>query len=198
MRIGMLALVLALSPAMVGAQSPSADARRFFEAGQYTEAIGLARVDSAPDVLYVAGQSYQRLGMPEPAAALYDQLAARPAADPWQAIGLSARRQLDGQLDAALAAANDAVARGPMVPEAHYQLGLAQAARQAWPAAAAAFDRAVGIDPRLAYAHYFGGLMYSRANQPAQMAVRFEQFLRLAPEAPERPEVLQIMRAARR
>jgi hypothetical protein len=30
------------------------------------------------------------------------------------------------------------------------------------------------------------------------MSVRFEQFLRLAPEAPERPEVVSIMRTLRR
>jgi len=198
MRTAILALTLAMVSGLAQAQSPSVDARRFFEAGQFQQAIALVAPDSTPDVLYVAGQSYQRLGQPAQAAALYQQLAARPAVDPWQAIGLSSERQLNGDLDGALEAANTAVGRGPMVPETHYQLGLVLAARQEWAQAAAAFDMASQIDQRMAYAYYYGGLMHSRAGQPAQMAARFEQFLRLAPEAPERPEVLQIMRTARR
>ena len=39
--------------------------------------------------------------------------------------------------------------------------------------------------------------MHYRANRPDRMAIHFEQFLKLAPEAPERPEVLQIMRTVR-
>ena len=39
--------------------------------------------------------------------------------------------------------------------------------------------------------------MHYRANRPDRMASRFEQFLKLAPEAPERPEVLSIMKTIR-
>jgi hypothetical protein len=49
----------------------------------------------------------------------------------------------------------------------------------------------------MAYAHYYAGLMHYRAKQPDRMAIRFERFLQLAPDAPERPEVLQIMRTIR-
>jgi len=39
--------------------------------------------------------------------------------------------------------------------------------------------------------------MEYRAGRPDRMANHFEAFLRLAPEAPERPEVIQIMRTVR-
>jgi hypothetical protein len=39
--------------------------------------------------------------------------------------------------------------------------------------------------------------MHYRAKRPDRMANHFEQFLKLAPEAPERPEVIQIMRTVR-
>jgi tetratricopeptide (TPR) repeat protein len=193
-----MALVLALVPLVAAAQSPAEDAQRLFEAGQYPQVAALARADVGPDVIYLAAQAEQRLGAAPQAAALYERLAAGAANDPWQAIGLSARQLLDNALDPALASARDAVARAGMLAETHYQLGLVLARRQEWQPAAAAFDRTAELDPRLAYAYYYGGLMYSRVQQAAQMGVRFEQFLRLAPEAPERPEVVSIMRTMRR
>jgi hypothetical protein len=39
--------------------------------------------------------------------------------------------------------------------------------------------------------------MHYRANRPDRMANHFEQFLKLAPDAPERPEVMQIMKTVR-
>jgi tetratricopeptide (TPR) repeat protein len=81
--------------------------------------------------------------------------------------------------------------------EAHYQLGLVYAKRQEWPQAAAEFDRVLQINPSNGYAHYYAGLMEYRANHPDRMANHFEQFLKLAPDAPERPEVTQIMRTVR-
>ena len=71
------------------------------------------------------------------------------------------------------------------------------AKQQDWNEGAAAFDRAAELNPSMAYAHYYGGLMHYRANRPDRMANHFEQFLKLAPNAPERPEVLQIMRTVR-
>jgi tetratricopeptide (TPR) repeat protein len=97
----------------------------------------------------------------------------------------------------ALESANRAVSIASNMPEAHYQLGLVLAKLQRWREAAAAFDRASELNPSLAYAHYYGGLMHYRANRPDRMAIHFEQFLKLAPEAPERPEVNQIMRTVR-
>ena len=81
--------------------------------------------------------------------------------------------------------------------EAHFQLGLALAKSQNWSEAAAEFDKVNELDPANAYAYYYGGLMHYRANRPDRMANRFERFLALAPNAPERPEVTQIMSTIR-
>ena len=83
------------------------------------------------------------------------------------------------------------------LPDAHFQLGLVLAKREDWRGAAEAFDRTTQLGPSMAYAHYYGGLMHYRAGRPDRMAIHFEQFLKLAPDAPERPEVLQIMKTVR-
>jgi tetratricopeptide (TPR) repeat protein len=171
--------------------------RQLFESGQYQRVID-ATVDSAdPQTLYVAAQSRQRLGATDEARRTYGQLAARPEGDVWHFIGLSGQHLLDDQTDAALGAAQQAAATAGALSSAHYQVGLVQAKRREWPAAAEAFDRAAELDPSNAYSHYYSGLMHYQAGRPDLMAIQFEQFLRLAPEAPERPEVLQIMRTVR-
>ena len=64
-------------------------------------------------------------------------------------------------------------------------------------AAAEAFVKATEADPRMAYAHYHAGMNFYKAKRIAQMAVYFEYFLKLAPDAPERPAVESIMRTIR-
>ena len=64
-------------------------------------------------------------------------------------------------------------------------------------AAAQAFDASLSASPTLAYAHYQAGLAYNRLNRPDLTVARFETFVRLAPSAPERPQVDTILRAAR-
>ena len=81
--------------------------------------------------------------------------------------------------------------------EAHYQLGLVLAKREEWASAATEFDKVTELSPSNAYAYYYGGLMHYRANRPDQMAIHFDRFLKLAPDAPERPEVMSIMRTVR-
>lgn len=187
---------LLLVPGMALAQD-AAEVRRMFEAGRYQQVVEAAEAESSPAVLYTAAQSHQKLGATDQAREAYARLAERPENDVWRFIGLSGQQLLDDQNDAALAAAQRAVAMAGDLPESQYQLGLVFAKRQQWREAAAAFDRAAEQGPSHAYAHYYGGLMHYRANRPDRMAIHFEQFLKLAPEAPERPEVLQIMRTMR-
>jgi hypothetical protein len=49
----------------------------------------------------------------------------------------------------------------------------------------------------MAYAHYEAGMAYYKAKRVDRMAVYFENFLRLAPNAPERSAVQSIMRTVR-
>ena len=91
-------------------------------------------------------------------------------------------------------AANQAVARGDSLPEAHYQRGLALSVRQDMANAAAAFEKATELDPSWADAHYYAGLAYSKVKRIDMTASHFDTFLKLAPQSPSRPEVQSIMR----
>jgi len=189
-------LMALLVPCAAFAQD-TAEVRRMFEAGQYQQVIETAGSTAEPGTLYAAAQSHQKLGATSEARTTYDQLAARPDDDPWHFIGLSGQQLLDDQTDAALQSARQAAQLASRLVDAHYQIGLVLAKRQDWKGAAAAFDRAAELSPGNAYAHYYGGLMHYRAGRPDRMAIHFEQFLKRAPDAPERPEVLQIMRTVR-
>ena len=185
-----------LLPVVASAQD-AAEVRRLFEAGKYQQVVEVAGPDAAPEVIYTAAQSHQKLGATDQARELYTQLAGRSDGDVWHFIGLSGQQLAGDDTETALEFARQAVASDAGLPEAQFQLGLVLAKRQAWAEAATAFDAAANANPANAYAHYYGGLMHYRANRPDRMANRFEQFLKLAPEAPERPEVLQIMRTVR-
>jgi tetratricopeptide (TPR) repeat protein len=190
-----IVLALVLFPTVALAQDP-AEVRRLFEAGEYQLVIQSADAGS-PEALYTAAQSHQKLGSAEEARGTYARLAARAEDDPWHFIGVSGQQLLDDNTDASLESARRAVQMADNLAEAHYQVGLVLAKRQDWREAAEAFERAVQLNPANAYAHYYGGLMQYRAGRPDRMANHFEQFLKLAPEAPERPEVLQIMKTVR-
>ena len=194
MRHALFALVLV--PSLAAAQD-AAEVRRLSEAGQYQQVVEAAGGAESPALLYTAGQSHQKLGAAEQARETYAQLVARSEDDAWHFIGLSAQQLLDNETDAALVSARQAVALGGRLAEAHFQLGLVLARQEDWRAAADAFDRAADINAAFAYAHYYGGLMHYRAGRPDRMAIHFEQFLKLAPDAPERPEVMQIMKTVR-
>jgi tetratricopeptide (TPR) repeat protein len=145
----------------------------------------------------MAALSQQKVGNNEAAAEMYGRLAGLPEGSPWRLIGLSGQRFVAGDNDQAREFAQQATAAAPDLPESQYQLGLVLAKVQDWGGAAMAFDRAAELNPTMAYAHYYGGLAHYRANRTDRMAIHFEQFLKLAPDAPERPEVTQIMRTVR-
>ena len=191
------ALVTLLLPAAVLAQDPG-QIQRLFESGKYQQVVESTTPDSPPDVLYTTALSQQKLGAADQAAQTFNRLAEHPEGDPWHFIGLSGRQIVEGNVDAAVASARQAVAAAPDLPMTHFQLGLALARQQQWAPAAAEFDTVREQQPNNAYAYYYGGMMHYRANRVDQMAVNFEQFLKLAPEAPERPEVLSIMKTLRR
>jgi tetratricopeptide (TPR) repeat protein len=195
MKTSLFALFL-FAPAAAFAQDASA-VQKLFEAGRYQQVVEAAQAEAPPAVRFTAAQSQLKLGAADQAREIYRQLADMPEADAWHFIGLSGQQLLDNQVDAAEASAKRAVAIAGDLAEAHYQLGLVLAKKQDWRDGAAEFDRVADLNPSHAYAHYYGGLMHYRANRPDRMANHFEQFLKLAPDAPERPEVLQIMKTVR-
>ena len=191
-----LTFVLTFTASAVFAQNAS-QVQKLFEAGEYQRVVDAAQPDGDPAVLYTAAQSHQKLGENDQALQTYGALASRDEGDVWHFIGLSAQQLMQDDTEGALGSARQAVEMNGGMAETHYQLGLVLAKRQEWPAAAAEFDRVTEINPSNAYAHYYGGLMQYRASRPDRMANHFEQFLKLAPDAPERPEVTQIMRTVR-
>jgi tetratricopeptide (TPR) repeat protein len=191
-----LTFVLTFTASAVFAQNAS-QVQKLFEAGEYQRVVEVAQPDADPAVLYTAAQSHQKLGENDQALQTYGALASRDEGDVWHFIGLSAQQLMQDDTEGAVASARQAVAMNGGMAEAHYQLGLVLAKRQEWAAAATEFDRVTEINPSNAYAHYYDGLMQYRANRPDRMANHFEQFLKLAPDAPERPEVTQIMKTVR-
>lgn len=196
LRMAVGTVVLTMTAPVAFAQSAS-QVQKLFEAGQYQRVVDSAQPDGDPAVLYTAAQSHQKLGETDRALETYGALAGRGEDDAWHFIGLSGQQLLQDDVDGAVASARHAVEIAGNMPEAHYQLGLVLAKRQEWPQAAAEFDRVTELNPSNAYAHYYGGLMHYRANRPDRMANHFEVFLKLAPDAPERPEVMQIMKTIR-
>jgi tetratricopeptide (TPR) repeat protein len=182
-----------IAVASLSAQSVS-EVRKQYDAGQYQQAVAAARPDQDPRVLFIVGQSFQRLSRNDEARQTYEQLAARPADDPWHDIGRSAVALLAGDAAGAAEAGNQAVAHGGSLPEAHFQHGLALTQRQDMAGAAAAFQKAADLDPNWAYAHYYAGLAYSKVKRADLTASHFQAFLKLAPDAPEKPEVQSILR----
>ena len=191
-----LTFVLTFTASAAFAQNAS-QVQKLFEAGEYQRVVEAAKPDADPAVLYTAAQSHQKLGENDQALQTYGALASRDEGDVWHFIGMSGQQLMQDDTDGAVASARQAVEMNGGMAEAHYQLGLVLAKRQEWPAAATEFDRVTEINPSNAYAHYYGGLMHYRANRLDRMANHFEQFLKLAPDAPERPEVTQIMRTVR-
>jgi len=190
------AIVLGFAPAAFA--QDAAQVQKLFESGQYQQVIDAATPEAPPEVLYTAAQSHQKMGANEQALEIYQRLAARDEGDPWRMIGQSGQQLLEDQVDAAVDSARQAVAANGGMAEAHFQLGLALAKKESWSEAAEEFDHASEANPSLAYAHYYGGLMHYRAKLPDRMANHFDQFLKLAPDAPERPEVVQILRTVRK
>jgi tetratricopeptide (TPR) repeat protein len=195
-----LSSTIALALTLAAGQNV-ADVRQLFDAGRYQEVLRAADVatdeaDRAARLQYLAAQSYSKLNDLDAARRTYARLA-DSGSNPWAPIGRSALLLIDKQFDAALASADQAVAAMPSLPEAHYQRGLAFMARNDYGNAVEAFTRATTLDPNFAAAYYYAGLANYRVKRVDLMANNFSLFVRLAPNAPERPEVESILRTVR-
>jgi tetratricopeptide (TPR) repeat protein len=186
-----VAVVMGASARLGAQESP----RTLFESGNFQGVLDQTPDDSPVEALYVKALAYLKLGQNDPAKDVFRRLGG--GGDAWRLTGESALAQVDGNLDAALSSAQAAVAADAAVWAAHYQLGLVLEARGESPAAADAFAKAAEANPQMAYAHYNAGMNFYKAQRVDLMAVYFENFLKLAPNAPERPAVESIMRTLR-
>ena len=161
-------------------------------------AIGTAlaeRSDASPEDVYVRALAHRKLNQNDDAKEAFGALAGRDGA--WKEIGNSGTAMIEGNMDSAAAAARKAVDADGNSSEARFQLGLVESARNKQQQAADAFAKAAELNPQMAYAHYEAGMAFYKAKKVDRMAVYFENFLKLAPNAPERPAVQSIMKTIR-
>jgi len=168
-----------------------------YESGRYQEVVNNVNAgDRSAQALWFAGQSSLRLGQRAEAANQFAQLPQAGGSAAWQTVSDLAQaliRDDAGEIDRG----RQAAAAFPGDPFVQYELGLAHARLGDMAAAAEAFDRVTQADPRFAYGYYNGGLAYDRLNRADLAITRLEMFVRLAPDAPERPEVTSILQTVR-
>jgi tetratricopeptide (TPR) repeat protein len=174
----------------------SGSVQGLYESGRYHEVLSVAAGDGSAQAIWFAAQSSLRLGQRDEAARQFAQLAQVGGTPAWQVVSDLALGMLDDD-PGAIDRAREAAAALPNDPFVQYQLGLAHARRNDMAAAAQAFDRSSQADPRFAYAYYSSGLTWDRLNRADLAIARLEMFERLAPDAPERPEVASILQTVR-
>jgi tetratricopeptide (TPR) repeat protein len=187
-------VVVAALAISIGIAAAQEDARKLFEAGKYQEVVEKTANDQSPEAQYLRGLAYRKLGQGDQAKEAFGRVQGDAA---WKATAEAAIALGDGNLDGALEQANAAVKANPALSQAHFQRGLVLEARNENAAAADAFAKAAETSPQTAYAHYHAGMNFYKAKRVDRMAVYFENFLKLAPNAPERPAVESIMRTVR-
>lgn len=195
----LVTFALGLMPTPAPAQNV-ADIRKLYDAGKYQDVVKSTEDtvddDNAARLQYLAAQSDSKLNNDDSAKRRYQRLAEK-GDKAWGAIGTSGVQLLDKQLDQALESADQAVRASATTPEAHFQRGLVLLTRKDYGEAANAFNKAIELDPQFAAAYYYGGLAHYRNKRIDLMTRNFENFVKLAPNAPERPEVESILRTVR-
>ncbi len=192
-----LVMALAMSNLLAVAAAAASDDQRpqvqkLFQAGSYDEAVQAAQ-GGDPASTYLAAQALMRMEQGDRANAEFGKLVSS-GDGAWQLIGESGQALIANDAGRAADAARRATAAAGDNPFAHYQLGLAASKAGDYATASSALSRAAELKPDLAYAHYYAGLAYQRVRQLPKAAQHFDAFLKLAPDAPERSAVQQIMR----
>ena len=187
--------VFSLFAAEAGAQEMTVQA--LLERGALEEAVQRAEGERGnPEATFFAAQAATKMNNGARAMEEYSRLR-ETGDDSWKAIGESGAALTEGNLDAAMQAAERAVAANGDNAYAHYQIGTVAIRQENFERAAEEFRRAVELKPDLAYAHYYAGLAQQRLKNIARMSEHFEAFMKLAPEAPERTAVAAILRTLR-
>ncbi|MGE0039542.1 MAG: tetratricopeptide repeat protein [Vicinamibacterales bacterium] len=177
-------------------QEPSVKA--LYEAGKNTELLQAVQArreagNDDPEATYLAALAFERTENTEGARNELAHL--QDVGDQaWQLIAQAEVARLDDNNAAAREAARRATEANSTHPWAQYELGLVAAHMNDYAAAARAFERALELRPDLAYAHYYAGQAFQRERNLGKTAEHFQAFLKMAPEAPERPAVLAVLR----
>jgi tetratricopeptide (TPR) repeat protein len=204
----MLSFVLVSSLAAAQAQT----GLELYKARKYQEAAGALQetLSTDPDNLqarFYLGLSYLELKKPSEAenelkraASIREKLDEKPAVPAEDQIKIAiARACIDlKKYDEAQANLESAKQVNAGNPEAYLFGGKLGVARKDFQAAVPELEKAIRLDPRNAYAHYYAGIAYSNTGRPDKMAEQFQLFLKLAPDAPEAAQVRSLLRSVRK
>jgi tetratricopeptide (TPR) repeat protein len=189
--------VVAVWSAALTAHELQESVQKLLERGALQEAIDRAASESDNvESTYLAAQALLKMDSNAAAEERYSRLR-ETGDDAWKAIGESGAKLLAGDLNGAMEAADRAVQANGDNPYAHYQLGLVAAKQNNFKRATEAFSRAAELRSDFAYAHFYAGQAAQRLKLTAKMAEHFQNFVRLAPDAPERQAVQAILRSLR-
>lgn len=190
------ALIVWMTPAVAAngdAAGQKPEVQRLFQSGDYEQVVEASR-DDDPASIYLAAQALLKMNQMDGVAAQFARLR-RNGERGWQLVGASGEALAAGDAGRAVDLARQATEADGDNPYAFYQLGLSASKGSDWGGATAAFNRTIALKPDFAYAHYYAALAAQRQRQLPKAGEHFEAFLRLAPEAPERPAVQAIMRS---
>lgn len=183
-----LSNMLALSLAAAG-DDQRAQVQKALQSGAYEEAVQAAE-GGDPASIYLAALALMRMEQGDRASAEFGKL----TDGAWKLIGESGQALLASDAARAVDTARRATEAAGDNPFAFYQLGLAASKAGDFATTANAMTRAAELKSDFAYAHYYAGLAFQRQRQLPKAAQHFDAFLKLAPDAPERSAVQQIMR----
>ncbi|MGD8439891.1 MAG: tetratricopeptide repeat protein [Holophagae bacterium] len=79
----------------------------------------------------------------------------------------------------------------------NFELGLAYLLQERWNPAKKAFDDVHSVDPRFAHLYFYRGLAWEKLGRKDQMLKDFNQFVALAPNAPEAKTAMAVLSAMR-
>ena len=194
----LLARTVVIAAAVTALARPATaqdEVRKLFEAGKYQEVVERTKDDGAPEARYLKAQAHRKLDQNDQAKEAFGKLS--ESGEAWQAVGQSGIALVDGNADDAVKAARTAVEKDGGLAQGQFQLGQALDAKGENAEAAEAFAKAAESAPQMAYAHYQAGMSFYKAKRIDKLAVYSETFLKLAPNAPEKPAVQSIMRTVR-
>jgi tetratricopeptide (TPR) repeat protein len=110
-------------------------------------------------------------------------------------VGLARALMMQEKLDAANEELDQAATAVENNSELHRTRGMILLKRERYANAAGELKKAVEIDPKDAYAHYYYGMANSRLRKTDLMVKHFQIFLELAPEAPEAAKVRSLLKS---
>ena len=121
------------------------------------------------------------------------------AADPTDATAqfyLGAAFVRQKKFDPALKALRLAVRGGFDEAMVNYQIGFMYLLQQKWQEAKDAFDVGLKVNPRFAPMYYWRAMAWEKLGRKDNMLLDFDQFVKLAPKAPEASKARAILKSA--